>query len=311
MIKHKRFSDKRSHWFIDLLNFYLRRKFLRQAIPLLASFKVTYRCNLRCRGCPFHHRMNEVNSHMTWDRAIGALHKLKSLGTRIVIFEGGEPLLWRDGEHDIIDLVLYARRLFMRVALTTNGTFPLDVPTDVIWVSLDGVKETHDDLRDGSFDRAWNNIKMTKHPKIFIHFTVNSKNWHDLEVLAKQLAEIPTVKGLTLQLFYPYGQGEEELTLSREERKNALNKALELKRSGYPVLNSKRCLRAMIENDWKCHDDILVNVDPDGVVTEGCYVKRRGTIDCRECGFTPVAEASGALDMLPGSILAGWRLYIA
>jgi len=295
---------------MDLLTFYIRRKILRQTIPLLASFKVTYRCNLRCRACPFHHRMKEKKSHMTWDMAIGALRKLKSLGTRIVIFEGGEPLLWRDGEHDITDLVLYAKKLFMRVAVTTNGTFPLDVPADVIWVSLDGMKETHDYLRDGSFDRAWDNIKMAEHPKIFIHFTINRKNWHDLETLTKQLVEVPTVKGLTLQLFYPYRQGEEELTLSQEERRSALNKALNLKRSGYPVLNSKNSLRAMIKNDWTCHDDILVNVDPDGVVTEGCYVKSRGKIDCRDCGFTPVTEASGALDMVPGSILAGWRLYL-
>jgi len=296
---------------MDLLTFYIRRKVLRQTIPLLASFKVTYRCNLRCRACPFHHRMNEKKSHMTWDMAIEALRKLKSLGTRIVIFEGGEPLLWQDGEHDIIDLVLYAKKLFMRVAVTTNGTFPLDVPADVIWVSLDGIKKTHDDLRDGSFDRAWDNIKMAEHPKIFIHFTINKKNWHDLETLTKQLADIPAVKGLTLQLFYPYGQGEEALALSPEERKQSLETAIRLKQSGYPVLNSKNSLRAMIKNDWTCHDDILVNVDPDGVVTAGCYVKSRGIIDCRDCGFTPVTEASGALDMVPGSISAGWRLYLA
>ncbi len=296
---------------MDLLTFYLRRKVLRQTIPLLASFKVTYACNLRCRACPFHHRMNEENSHMTWDRAIGALQKLKSVGTRIVIFEGGEPLLWRDGSHDISDLLLYAKKLFMRVAVTTNGTFPLDVPADVIWVSLDGLKETHDRLRNGSFDKAWDNLKMVEHPKVFVHFTMNRKNWRDLEMLTKKLADLPAVKGLTVQLFYPYGQGEEELALSPEERRHALEAAISLKRLGYPILNSKRCLRAMIENNWTCHDDILINVDPDGVITAGCYVKNRGKINCKDCGFTPVAEASGALDLLPGSILAGWRLYIA
>ncbi|MBN2568500.1 MAG: radical SAM protein [Deltaproteobacteria bacterium] len=311
MINNILFDSRRSHWFVELLSFYFRRKILGQAIPLLASFKVTYRCNLRCRGCPFHLRMNEENSHMTWERATEALQKLKNTGARIVIFEGGEPLLWRDGDHDISDLVLSAKKLFMRVAVTTNGTFPLNVPADVIWVSLDGLKETHDLLRDGSFDLAWNNLKTAEHPKVFVHFTMNRKNWRDLEMLVEQLADIPAVKGLTLQLFYPYGQGEEALALSPEDRKQALEAAISLKRSGYPVLNSKRRLRAMIENNWTCHDDILVNVDPDGTVTAGCYVKNRGKINCKDCGFTPVAEASGALDMLPGSIVAGWRLYVA
>ena len=53
--------------------------------------------------------------------------------------------------------------------------------------------------------------------------------------------------------------------------------------------------------------NILVNVDPDGSVTRGCYVKSRGEINCAACGFTPIAEASGALDLVPGSIYAGWK----
>jgi len=247
---------------------------------------------------------------MAWDRAIGALQKLRSSGARIVVFEGGEPFLWQDGAHDLNDLILYAKNLFMRVAVTTNGTFPLDVPADVIWVSLDGLKETHDGLRSESFDRVWDNLRMAEHPKILIHFTMNRKNWQDLDVLLKRLEDVPAVRGLTLQLFYPYGQGEEQLALSPEERKLALEKAISLKRSGYPILNSKNRMKAMIENDWICHDDILANVDPDGVITSGCYVKRRGKIHCMDCGFTPVAEASGALDMIPGSIFAGWRIYL-
>ena len=65
----------------------------------------------------------------------------------------------------------------------------------------------------------------------------------------------------------------------------------------------------MIENSWRCHDDILINVDPNGEIVQGCYVKNRGDVRCSECGFTPVAEASGAIDLLPGSILAGWRIF--
>ena len=302
---------KKSHWFTELLTFYLRRKVLKEAIPLLASFKVTYACNLRCSACPFHHRIDEENSHMTWDRAIGALHRLRDMGTRIVVFEGGEPLLWRDGDHDIGDLLRYARDLFMRVAVTTNGTFPLDIPADVIWVSLDGCKETHDRLRDGSFDSAWNNLRLASHPRVFVHFTMNRENWRDLEPLTVQLRDIPAVKGLTVQLFYPYGQGEETLALSPEERRRALEGAISLKKRGYPILNSTGRLRGMIDNGWVCHDDILANVDPDGTVTTGCYVKSRGEIHCRDCGFTPVAEASGALDLYPGSLYAGWRIYIA
>jgi MoaA/NifB/PqqE/SkfB family radical SAM enzyme len=297
-------------WPIDLSWFFLQRKILGRKIPLLASFKITYRCNLACRACPFHLRSDNEETHMSWNAAIGALESLRRSGTRIVVFEGGEPLLWHDGSHRLHDLVLYARKHFLHVAVTTNGTLPLDVPAHTLWVSLDGMKETHDELRSDSFDRICSNIKKTKHPRVFIHCTLNRRNWHDVEFLAKWVQEMPALQGMTVQFFYPYNQGEDELSLSPEDRRAAINKLLELKKSGLPILNSAGRLRAMIDNNWRCHDDILINADPDGAITKGCYVKNRGAINCGACGFTPVAEASGALDFIPGSLYAGWRLFL-
>ncbi len=298
------------HWPFDLSYFFLQRKILNRNVPLLASFKVTYRCNLVCRACPFHLRSGNGKDQMTWNTAIEALKNLRRLGTRMLVFEGGEPLLWRDGSHRFHELVLYARKHFLRMAVTTNGTLPLDVPCDTLWVSLDGLKETHDQLRSDSFDRVWSNIKATKHPRVFIHCTLNRRNWRDVEHLAKLVRETATLKGMTIQFFYPYNQGEEDLALSGEERRAAVEKILELKKSGFPILNSAARLIAMIDNRWPCHDDILINVDPDGTITKGCYVKSRGDINCDACGFTPVAEASGALDLIPGSLYAGWRLFL-
>lgn len=295
---------------LHLLNFFLLRKVFKRKMPLLASFKLTYQCNLNCRGCPFHLRAQEVNSHITWDKAVNALKVLKSYGTRIVVFEGGEPLLWRDGIHDINKLVLYAKNLFPTVAVTTNGTYPLDVPADILWVSIDGLKETHDRLRSDSFDRIWNNLKGSTHPRIFIHFTMNRENWGELERLLKLLKEVPAVRGATLQLFYPYRQGEECLVLPPAERRAALKKAILLKDQQHPILNSSRNLKTMIENNWHCHDDILINVDPDGGITTGCYAKNRGRINCRDCGFTPVAEASGAIDLNISALMAGIRVFL-
>lgn len=199
--------------------------------------------------------------------------------------------------------------MFLRVGVTTNGTLPLDVPSDVMWVSLDGLKETHDRLRSNSFDRAAHNLSTASHRNLLLHVTLNRHNWKELKGIVTLLPAFPAVRGLTLQLFYPYNQGEEPLELSSSERKAALEKAIELKREGHPILNSRRQLKAMIENDWTCRDDILMNVDPNGEISQGCYVKNRGDVRCRDCGFTPVAEASGAIDLLPGSILAGWRIF--
>jgi MoaA/NifB/PqqE/SkfB family radical SAM enzyme len=281
-----------------------------QKIPLLASFKLTYRCNLACLACPFHLRAGDESSHMSWPLATASLDALQRLGTLIVVFEGGEPFLWRDGQYNLHDVIDYAKKRFPRVAITTNGTFPLDVPADILWVSIDGLKESHDRLRSDSFDQVWSNLRNARLGRLLVHFTVNRENRHDIRPLLEKLKEIKAFGGMTVQLFYPYGQGEAPLALSDEERRTVLEEVIAMKKNGLPILNSAGSLRAMIGNDWRCHDDILINVDPNGVITQGCYVKSRGQINCQACGFSPVSEASGALDFLPGSLLAGWTIFL-
>ena len=293
-----------------LAGYFFQRKILRRDLPLLASFKLTYRCNLRCAPCPYHRRGDALRAHIGWEAATAALDELQRAGCRIVVFEGGEPLLWSDGTRTFRDLALYARDRFLCTAATTNGTQSLDVPVDVLWVSLDGTKDTHDRLRSGSFDRVWSNLEKASHGKLLVHFTMNRENWRDLGELLDALKQRPAVRGVTVQIFYPYGQGEENLALGPAERREAIGNAIELKDRGYPIINSRRSLDRMITNGWKCHDRLLVNVDPDGSITQGCYVRSRGVVRCAECGFTPVAELSGAFDWMPGSILAGWKAFV-
>jgi Fe-coproporphyrin III synthase len=292
------------------LLFLIRRKLLGRKIPLLASFKLTYRCNLACLACPFHLRAGEEKNPLSWPLAKISLDALHDLGVLIIVFEGGEPFLWRDGRYDLNDLIAYAKKRFPRVAVTTNGTLPLNVPADVLWVSVDGLRESHDRLRSGSFDTVWSNLRTAEHGRLLIHFTVNRENRQDIRPLLEKLKEIPAVGGMTVSLFYPYGQGEAPLALSAGERRTVLEEVIEMKKQGFPILNSAGCLRAMIGNDWRCHDDILINVDPDGTITQGCYVRSRGRINCRACGFSPIAEASGALDLFPGSLRAGWSIFM-
>ncbi len=248
---------------------------------------------------------------MSFETAVRSLDALASRGCLIVMFEGGEPFVWSDGTRGLRDAVSYARTLFMRVGVTTNGTFPLDLPAaDVLWVSIDGLRDTHNELRSGSFDRMWRNLEQARHPSIFVHITVNRKNRHELRPLLDEIRRLPSVRGATIQLFYPYNQGEDQLGLTTEGRREVLQEALRLKGQGYPIMNSAGSLKAMSGRRWVCREDVLINVDPDGTVTEGCYAKSRGEIRCGECGFTPVAEASRALAGRPGAVLAGWRLFI-
>ncbi len=294
-----------------MLGYFLRTSVLGQQIPLLASIKLTYRCNLACSGCPFHQRARMPGSHMSKDNAFQSLNSLKQMGCNFIVFEGGEPLLWKDGSYTFSDLVHHARKNFLCVGATTNGTMPLDAPTDVLWVSIDGLKPTHDALRSNSYDAIMANIRSSGHQKLFVHYTLNTRNWRDFAAAADMLSSLEQIKGITVQFFYPYEQGEENLKLSPEDRTQAIRTILSLKRLGYPIMNSAWSLKAMIHNTWQCRDRLLANVEPDGNVSVGCYVKNRGNIKCHECGFTPVAEASGAMDLTIGSLKAGWDIFLS
>ncbi len=296
----------------EIGRFGIQTKVLRQRIPLVASFKLTYRCNLRCAACPFHQRAAEEGSHMSWETACRSLEELHRMGCRFVIFEGGEPLLWQDADHDFSDLVGFAKKRFLSTGATTNGTYDLNVPTDVLWVSIDGVRERHNRLRSNSFDKIFSNIANSRHNRLHIHFTVNLENLEDIGRLPEIFAAYPQVRGITFQFFYPYEQGEDDLLLNENERRQAVGQILKLKDSrALNVLNSSGCLKAMVQNSWHCHDWMLANVDPDGRLSTGCYVKGRGAVRCEHCGFTPVAEASRAYDLRPGSIMAGWKIFLS
>ena len=115
-----------------------------------------------------------------------------------------EPLLWRDGAYGFDDVARYARRRFDFVGVTTNGSLPLDVDTDAAWVSLDGLPPTHNRLRGAEiFERVVENIRASRHPRLYAHITANAQNHVEIPALVRFIR--PLVKGITVQFYYPYG----------------------------------------------------------------------------------------------------------
>lgn len=135
--------------------------------PFLASYKLTYLCNLRCQQCAF---VDLPCENPSFDQVCATLDQLRERGNRVVILEGGEPLLWRDGQRRFADVAAAARERFAVVGATTNGTLPLDSPTDVLWVSVDGLHQTHNRLRGSPvFDLVVDHIRRSRHPRLFAH----------------------------------------------------------------------------------------------------------------------------------------------
>jgi len=286
-----------------LLSYYLGSLLGRKG-PLLGGVKLTHDCNLACLHCPFRKR---AKSSLSFPKAVSSLENLHERGVRIIIIEGGEPFLWRDGSHGLEDIVDAASKLFFSVGVTTNGTFPIETKADTVWVSVDGLQETHDRIRGRSFETIIHNISTSSHPRIYAHITINSLNWREIPELVEFLAR--RVRGITVQFHYPYEEVSDELFLPFDRRRTVLDELIGLKRRGLPLADSYACLGALRDNRWKCRPWMIASVDPDGKITHGCYVKDRGEISCERCGFSAHTEISLAYGGALGSILAGTRIF--
>jgi MoaA/NifB/PqqE/SkfB family radical SAM enzyme len=246
-------------------------------------------------------------SSLSYAQAISAMRTLHEWGVRILILEGGEPFTWRDGAHDLASVVAEAKKRFYSVGVTTNGTWPIEVDTDLVWVSIDGLQDTHDRIRGRSFERIVANIASSAHPRIYAHVTINALNWREMPDLVAFLSS--RVEGITVQFHYPYQEVDRELVLPFEKRRQVLRELVRLKRQGYPIADSYACLEALVENRWRCRPWMIASVDPDGAITHGCYVQNRGEVACQWCGFSAHTEISLAYGGAIGPILVGHKLF--
>jgi MoaA/NifB/PqqE/SkfB family radical SAM enzyme len=273
--------------------------------PLLAGFKISHRCNLQCAACPFWRR---PEGDIPLDKALKVMDELRRAGVRLLIFEGGEPFLWRDGDKRFENLVREAKQRFFAVGVTTNGTLPLETDADIVWVSIDGLRETHNRNRGPVFDRVIANVRASSHPKVLANITINRLNVEELPALIRFLAGIEQIKGVTIQFFYPYAESE-DLSITPEQRRRALDQLIAMKREGLPLLDSIPVLEALKDNTWRCHDWLIADADPDGAIHWGCYLQNRGQVDCSKCGFAAHAELSLAYDGNLAAIHAGRKVF--
>ena len=285
--------------FIYLAKFAVKSRIRRNLKkPLLCSFKITGNCNLKCAHCPFwrdgaKNSLSSLNL-LSFENIVQILDDLYSEGVRIVIFEGGEPLLWKDEKNtkDINDVIEYAKRLFFFTGVTTNGTIDIErLNPDIFFISIDGLAETHDRLRGRSFDRIMRNIEKNRlHKKIVANICISSENANEIEELVKFLNN--KVHGITIQFFYPY-ESVEDLRIGNKEKGELLKNLINLKRKGTKILNSISCMKMMVNNTWKCDDFLVVNVEQNGRLSRGCYLKNKAPeVHCSDCGFTVHCEIS-------------------
>jgi radical SAM family uncharacterized protein len=243
-------------------------------VPLFCGHKLTYNCNLRCKMCPFWKR-SSTDSSLEKEKAI--LKQIHDSGICGIAFEGGEPLL----RNDLVKILAFSRSLPLQTSLVTNGTLLKSRIDEIapyingaIYVSLDGLEKTHDTIRgvSGCFRKATEGIIASKE-KVFvtINTTIMTENLYEIEDMVKLARELNT--GMSIAVAYDYCNANVSAPTADEIAKIA-KKLVEMKKKGYPLVNSVNYFKVMAkEKNWKCKPWSVINVDPKGNLVLPCYVR--------------------------------------
>jgi len=149
------------------------------------------RCNLTCKHCYSISADKDFPGELSTGETFAVMDDLKAFGVPVLILSGGEPLL----RPDIFEISRHAKAMGFYTGLSTNGTLIttdiideiVAVGYDYVGISLDGLKETHDEFRrrEGSFDDALAAIRLCRHNgiKIGMRFTATIDNAHELPAL--------------------------------------------------------------------------------------------------------------------------------
>jgi MoaA/NifB/PqqE/SkfB family radical SAM enzyme len=271
--------------------------------PLIRGVVLTNRCNLHCRHCDVAARGAK---DLDFGEVTAAIDAFRREGGRCLYLEGGEPFLWRDGVHGLDDVVEYAHDLgYLTVVVYTNGTLPIRTSADMVFVSVDGPRDTHDALRGVSFDRIMMNVRDSPHRSLFINCTINSRNSGEIAAFCEHVRGMANVHGVFFYLHTPY-YGHDALELDSVERQRVLTELLSLRRR-YRILNSAAGLRSALRNDWK-RPMTVCSVYEKGVVHECCRYSGDPEL-CRHCGYLSYAEIDQVLRLRPSAMANALKYF--
>ena len=262
--------------------------------PLVITIGIGYACNLRCRHCHIDSMLKAnpgMKAAQTYDEIVADLENRYRSGARIAYFEGGETTVWKDGDKDLGDLIDAAKRIgYYNVGYTTNGTTGrVFTNSDVISVSLDGPRSVHDYVRgEGVYDRLMETLENLEFSgNVYANMVLQKGNLEYIRETADIVRSNPRLAGIVFNFITPPPY---ELLPTPEERGKAIGEIRALKEEGYPILNSKRGLELLTEEDWesRCPKYLSAFTLPDGTRKNGC--PSEGTDSCKHCGYDAVRE---------------------
>jgi radical SAM protein with 4Fe4S-binding SPASM domain len=151
-------------------------------LPEEVAFKLTNRCNLRCKHCfqwnenGHHHNLSKEaqNQDLDFDILEKVFAQTQDRKSNIYLW-GGEPLIYRDWDK-LVDLLLYDRRW---TVICTNG-ISIETRLDSIlsisetleiFLAIEGFQEEHDTIRGhGTYQKTMQGLDLLLEQKRLGHY---------------------------------------------------------------------------------------------------------------------------------------------
>jgi len=115
---------------------------------------------------------------------------------------------------------------------------------------MDGLGDYHDAIRGkGTFETILQNINSNPHPDLSINMVVNNLNYKSVTETIQFVQDHPKIKSISINFHTPF-PGTDELILPIDIRKNIIDSVIEMKKNGYPIMNSITGLSLMKHNNF-------------------------------------------------------------
>ena len=253
----------------------LRRKV--RGVKYFAEIDVTDNCNLRCGHCYHFHGKDDFEKEELsidiWKKRFDDLHKQ---GIRFVLLVGGEPALRSD-------VLMLAHEIFPFVYVITNGTIFIPKEFDhLLYVSLDGMRETNDSIRGaGVFDKILKNYSGDK--RVAINMTITMDNYKEMEDVVK-LSEKHGFRGVVCNICATGTEVDIPMHVKKEERKLIVDELKRVKlahqKQFLPSINMLEWYEKADHRGWCYWGDDVLHFDVNWN-TRRCFGP---STDCSNCG---------------------------
>lgn len=291
-----------------LAKWFIKARFFGKKNPLQTVLFISDECNLRCKHCNVYSRETPIVKK--YEQIKDELEYSYGLGSRFVDFEGGEPMIWHDGDQGINDLIALAKKIgFYSTTVTSNAQLPLNsCQADSIWVSMDGIGDFHEEIRGrGTFAKLEKNIAESNHHALSVNMVINSKNYTNVETAIEYAKKNPAIRSISLNFHTPYS-GTEDLYLEQSLREQVIDKIIAMKKAKYPIMNSVSGLKLMKKTDFEKCCWVCNFILPDGTRLAECVGKTAGM--CDQCGFCMAGEMRSVFDFKLDTLTAGLHLRV-